>query len=169
MSYNQDSDIIIKQSEIAFKFIQKVEPLILHKWLVPTNREMLLKTDWDGIIPPDYLYWITKYGSGGIELVFGRIDIPCIQELSDGDGRFYSEDDPAEIWKRLYLDWGGAHSVRAIDMTIVDDSGCCPVIKTGDLNNHVESVLGSSWPMYIVGEIINSIKKRCRGGIIDRH
>jgi len=144
MSKNQISDIIIKQSEIAFEFIQRVEPLIVRKWLVPTSREQLLSSDWGGIIPPDYIHWITEYGSGCIELVSGSIEIPCIQELSDGDGRFYYENDPADIWKRLYLYYGGIPSVSVIDMTIVDDSGCCPVTETGEYSNHVESVLGSS-------------------------
>ena len=134
---------IVKQSEMAFEFIQRIEPLIISKRLVPAKKK-ILDIDWEGIIPLDYLYWVTEYGSGSIELASGTTKILCIQEIvAYHDETDYSQDDPADAM---------------IDMTIMNDLGMCPVIETEAYSNFVGSILDSSWPMYLIGQLLNLIK-----------
>jgi len=156
MSHNQTSDIIIEQSKKAFEFIQKIEPLTMRKWLVPDRQ--ILSTDWKGVLPPDYVHWISQYGSGRIELISGSITIPCARELT-GEDILYDKNNPSDIWRRVYLALRFIPSLRAIDMPIGDDSGLCPVIRTAPYENEkIELVLASSWPMYIIGAILEAIK-----------
>lgn len=150
------SDVVIKQTKMAWEFLEKARPLITYTKLVPVSEEQiaLYEQKQNKIVPPDYRYWLTRYGSGLIEFLEGALDIVSIYELMESDGRAGSADDPQNCWKRIYIGYPGAPVASALDSTIIDDYGCAPVIVTGEYDNKVDEILASSWPMYVVRQVI---------------
>ncbi|MCE1225213.1 MAG: SMI1/KNR4 family protein [Geobacteraceae bacterium] len=157
------SDVVIKQTRMAWEFLEKARPLITYTKLVPVSEEQIVQYEQkqNKIVPPDYRYWLTTYGSGLIEFLEGAVEIVSIYELMESDGRTVSSDDPRDSWKRIYIGYSGAPIAMALDSTIIDENGCAPVIETEDYGNKVDKVLASSWPMYVVRcviEIASSLK-----------
>lgn len=156
-----ESDKIIKQSQLVNELLNDASALILYKNLVPVKKEEISRyIQGSGkIFPPDFFYWLTTYGSGIIDFVNGSIDIPSITDLIEHemDGRFWGKK-PKNCWKRISLGYAGAPQLVALDSTIIDNDGCCPVIVTVGYEDLVEEVLASSWPMYLICRIIELTK-----------
>jgi hypothetical protein len=155
------SEKIRKQCELVWDNIELMSEIILHKNLVPSDEgDILDYTKRTGkIIPPDYHYWLINYGSGVIDFVTGSIKIQSTVDLieNEKDGRYYDLQ-PKDCWKRISLDYAGAPSITALDTTIIDSDGCCPIIETGGYADIVETVYASSWPMYLVLTVIRFAK-----------
>ncbi|ACD93761.1 SMI1/KNR4 family protein [Trichlorobacter lovleyi] len=163
------SDVVIKQTKIAWEFLEQARPLITYTKLVPVSEEQISQYEQkqNKIVPPDYRYWLTLHGSGLIEFLEGTLEIVSIFELMECDGRTVSSDDPQDSWKRIYIGYPGAPITTALDSTIIDENGCAPVIITEEYGNKVDKVLASSWPMYVVRsviEIASSLKGNTKVG-----
>jgi hypothetical protein len=155
------TDKIIKQSEFVIELLNDASDLILYKKLVPVKKEEILRyiKGSGKVFPPDFFYWLTTYGSGIIDFVNDSVDIPSINDLIENemDGRYWSKK-PKDCWKRISLGYAGAPQLLALDSTIIDSDGCCPVITTVGYEDIVEEVLASSWPMYLIRRIIKPTK-----------
>lgn len=161
------TDIMKKQTELAWQYLEKARPLIIYEKLVPvTDTQIdLYEQVWEKIVPPDYRYWLTTYGSGLIEFLQGELPIISIYELKESDGRDVSADDPKNCHKRIYIGYAGAPVASCLDSTIIDEDGCAPVIETDVYGNKVEKVLASSWPMFVIKSIIDiaiNLKERAQ-------
>jgi hypothetical protein len=98
---------------------------------------------------------LTTYGSGRIEFVESELEIESIYNLHEDDGRTVRDDDPANCWRRIYLGYGGAPTINALDSTIIDNDGCAPIVETKEYSNQVQRVLASSWPMYVIRKVVD--------------
>lgn len=150
------SDILKNRTELAWQYLEKAKPLITYTKLVPVIEDQIVRFEQEQkkIVPPDYRYWLTTYGSGRIEFLEGDLEIVSIYEFLKCDGRTVSSDDPHGCSKRVYIGYAGAPVALALDSTIIDEHGCASVIETHCYENTVETVLASSWPMYVVRSII---------------
>lgn len=163
------SDVVIEQTKLAWEFLEKARPLITYTKLVLVSEEQISQYEQkqNKIVPPDYRYWLTVRGSGLIEFFEGTLEIVSIFELMESDGRTVSRDDPQDSWKRIYIGYPGAPITMALDSTIIDENGCAPVIITEEYGNKVDKVLASSWPMYVVRQVIeiaSSLKGNTKAG-----
>lgn len=165
MPESKFSDMLKNQVELAWQYIEKAKPLITYTKLVPVQEDQIAQYEQkqNKIVPPDYRYWLTTHGSGRIEFLEGDLKIVSIYEFLQSDDRTVSKDDPQGCSKRVYIGYAGAPVTLALDSTIIDEHGCAPVIQTHCYENTVETVLASSWPMYVVKrilEIASSINNR---------
>ncbi|QOX77410.1 SMI1/KNR4 family protein [Trichlorobacter lovleyi] len=160
MSAQSYSEKIKQQTDLVIKYLEIAKPLITYTKLVSVSEEQITQYEQqlNKIVPPDYRYWLTTYGSGRIEFLEGSLLIDSIFELMESDGRCVDEGDPQDCWKRIYIGYPGAPITMALDSTIIDEYGCAPVIETDEYGNTVGQVLASSWPMYVIRNIIETSK-----------
>lgn len=151
---------LIEQTKLAWGYLEKAKPIITYMHLVPVNETQIEEYEekTGKIIPPDYRYWLTQYGSGRIEFIENSLSIPSIYELLEDDDRLVSDQDPANCWKRIYLGYGGTPSIEVLDSTVIDEAGFAPVAVTQVYSNRIERVFSSSWPMFIIKNVIDTAK-----------
>ncbi|MDO9069786.1 MAG: SMI1/KNR4 family protein [Deltaproteobacteria bacterium] len=151
---------LIEQTKLAWGYLEKAKPIITYMHLVPVNETQIEEYEekTGKIIPPDYRYWLTQYGSGRIEFIESSLNIPSIYELLEDDDRLVGDQDPANCWKRIYLGYGGTPSIEVLDSTVIDEAGFAPVAVTQVYSNQVERVFSSSWPMFIIKNVIDTTK-----------
>lgn len=152
------SDVMKKQTELAWQYLEKARPLITYEKLVPVPEALIEKYEHHShkIVPADYRYWLTTYGSGRIEFLDGELPIVSIFELMKICVREITVEDPQNCWERINISCPAARDTLFLDSTIIDDNGCAPVILTKTDSYEVEKVLSSSWPMYVIKSIIDS-------------
>jgi len=149
------SNEIKDQSKLVLKFLNKASPIILSKYLVPIKRKEIdeyVKAT-GKIFPSDYYYWLTEYGAGIIDFINGCIEIPSIQDLAENEGRNYHN--TKDCWRRIPLGYAGAPSFLGLDTTVISKRGCCPVVETIAYTDAVCKVHASSWPMYMIRQILD--------------
>ena len=147
------NDTINTQCLCVIDLLDRMKDLILWRNLIPQELTTL-----DGYeessgkkLPPDYRHWVATYGSGQIDFTCGTLVIPSPNDIRryEVGGRLYGKQ-PKDSHLRICLCYAGTPILTAMDATIVDEAGFCPVIQTGVNNGLVEEVLASSWPMYLV-------------------
>lgn len=152
---------IVEQCRLVESLLEDSRELVLSTKLVPADRrEIELYIEKTGKrFPPDYEYWLTRYGSGLIDFVNGGISIPSVKDIvrNEKDGRLWGTR-PRDCWNRIYLGYAGAPSAFALDTTIMDRHGCCPVVRTHGWDDQVATVLASSWPMALAHRIIDLVR-----------
>lgn len=152
------SDVMKKQTELAWQYLEKARPLITYEKLVPVPEALIEQYEHHShkIVPADYRYWLTTYGSGRIEFLDGELPIVSIFELMKICVRDITVEDPQNCWERINISCPTARDTLFLDSTIIDENGCAPVILTKTGSYEVEKVLSSSWPMYVIKSIIDS-------------
>lgn len=163
------SDVIKKQTELAWQYLEKAKPLISYQKLVPVSGALIEQYELHShkTVPVDYRYWLTTYGSGRIEFLDGELPIVSLFELMKICARDITVEDPQNCWERINISCPAARDTLFLDSTIIDDNGCAPVILINTGSYKVEKVLSSSWPMYVIKSIIDSascLKDRAQTG-----
>lgn len=149
------------QTELVLQYLNTVSDIIIHKKLVPVSEDEILSftSKMGKALPLDFSYWLMTQGSGFIDFINESLTIPSLHDLYNlEDGRLNSEH-PDQSWKRISLVYSGAPSIDAMDTTIIDEDGCCPIITTYEYEDRVCEVMASSWPMFLLRNIIGATKK----------
>jgi hypothetical protein len=162
----QYSDKLRMQAGKIDELLKIADPLIIKNYLVPITEdefdsmcEVVAVKDY---FPPDYRYWITHYGSGIIDTIYGDIAVPSIFDLVY-QFRFSSNIGGSDKFavKRISMH-GAAPSGYCMDRNIMDADGLCPVVETFSGLGLIDYVHGSSWLMHVAGEICDMGKKQYR-------
>ena len=167
-------DIVIEQTALALDYLKRASGLIIYKSLVPQDGRLIDEyADLTGrTIAPDYRLWLTKIGSGTIDFVFGSIDIQSCIDIALNEAVWLGWDlEPKDAWNRLPFKPNQDLVFFGADCTILDGYGCCPVSESGFLTHIIETVHASSWPMYLIRQILNiaaSIHSHEDAGLRDR-
>jgi len=151
---------IINDCDFLRDLLESLSEITLWTHLEPQNQSNLEQyTKATGkIFPSDYEYWVTKFGAGQIDFTFGTVDIQSPTEFISRErwGRSPSFT-PKDSYNRVYIWDSCAPEPPSIDLTIPDLNGCCPVVIIG-IDDLVLQVYASSFPMYLVYEIIELAK-----------
>lgn len=142
--------------------LDEASELVRHRVLHRVNPRSLDALTVSGhVVPLDFRYWFVTHGAGALDLSNGEIGCPSPETIlhHESGGRLYGSRDPVGVRTRLALGWNGAPALRAIDGTIMDPDGCAPVIMTAEYSNQVETVLASSWPMYVVRQLLEHARE----------
>ncbi len=152
--------VIKKETNLVRHALRDAAPLILDQHLVKVRQSAIRTFEQSRCktLPPDLKYWLRYSGTGFIDFPCGTVRIPSIKDLIEADNRLVDPELPLDCAKRIYPFYGSIPDAIELDVLLTSKEGLCPVIITYPYDETTDEVIASSWPRFLLSEIVTQAK-----------